>query len=482
MSFLLTMKILRIYILSSRQWKGGTQRLGLRKELSSREMMMWTRIRWDEIFLKKLWRLTVKEHERLLLEELLNRTTWHGNARSLRYNDDQYGTMKLNQSSCQMSSPPPPFPPPHPITLPFLKGPTPVRTTTNWKCFTSHCWLLCLCVLTLAFAHRPWFTLGVPQVDSCSGMFTALPDFLPQALAIAIQEAKHQHPDMLVTKAVVVRETESSAEEKQMKSEVCQHSLHPPTSNVIYFTCFKRSDNYFKNIDQYDFWRNDDIRETTFSQNIHRNVCPFKTGRAPARALGRSHCVRQRCLCVSPLQSWSLAPVPVGFLGMGTGMEPGSQPLRCCRGLSNTIQHPPLCRALPSHEGCTKSKKVTCTQKSPVFAPAENISSPSPPPLPKVTAGLCERHFSSLLQAQTYIQLSVFYTCSRGVYPTSLLEQPVRFQPFRNLTHIWHANTPLLLSIWLLSGLDWEWSTARICQPSDRDTQLLPFYLVGLIV
>uniref|UniRef100_A0A3B3QEF4 Erythrocyte membrane protein band 4.1 like 1 n=1 Tax=Paramormyrops kingsleyae TaxID=1676925 RepID=A0A3B3QEF4_9TELE len=54
-----------------------------------------------------------------------------------------------------------------------------------------------------------------------------------QALAIAIQEARQQHPDMLVTKAVVVRETESSAEEKRTKSEVCQYSLHPPTSNVI---------------------------------------------------------------------------------------------------------------------------------------------------------------------------------------------------------------------------------------------------------
>ncbi|KAG7478070.1 hypothetical protein MATL_G00076490 [Megalops atlanticus] len=40
-----------------------------------------------------------------------------------------------------------------------------------------------------------------------------------QALAMAIQEAKQQHPDMLVTKAVVVRETESSSEEKQRKSE-----------------------------------------------------------------------------------------------------------------------------------------------------------------------------------------------------------------------------------------------------------------------
>lgn len=33
-----------------------------------------------------------------------------------------------------------------------------------------------------------------------------------QALAMAIQEAKQQHPDMLVTKAVVVRETDSSEE------------------------------------------------------------------------------------------------------------------------------------------------------------------------------------------------------------------------------------------------------------------------------
>ncbi|XP_076864008.1 uncharacterized protein LOC143516331 isoform X2 [Brachyhypopomus gauderio] len=40
-----------------------------------------------------------------------------------------------------------------------------------------------------------------------------------QALAIAIQEAKQQHPDMLVTKAVVVRETESSSEEKHRTSE-----------------------------------------------------------------------------------------------------------------------------------------------------------------------------------------------------------------------------------------------------------------------
>uniref|UniRef100_A0AAZ3SQ05 FERM domain-containing protein n=1 Tax=Oncorhynchus tshawytscha TaxID=74940 RepID=A0AAZ3SQ05_ONCTS len=40
-----------------------------------------------------------------------------------------------------------------------------------------------------------------------------------QALAMAIQEAKQQHPDMLVTKAVVVRETESPTEEQHRKSE-----------------------------------------------------------------------------------------------------------------------------------------------------------------------------------------------------------------------------------------------------------------------
>uniref|UniRef100_A0A4W5P8H4 FERM domain-containing protein n=1 Tax=Hucho hucho TaxID=62062 RepID=A0A4W5P8H4_9TELE len=41
-----------------------------------------------------------------------------------------------------------------------------------------------------------------------------------QALAMAIQEAKQQHPDMLVTKAVVVRETESPTEEQHRTSEV----------------------------------------------------------------------------------------------------------------------------------------------------------------------------------------------------------------------------------------------------------------------
>ncbi|XP_030276832.1 protein 4.1-like isoform X8 [Sparus aurata] len=40
-----------------------------------------------------------------------------------------------------------------------------------------------------------------------------------QALAMAIQEAKQQHPDMLVTKAVVIRETESPTEELQQKAQ-----------------------------------------------------------------------------------------------------------------------------------------------------------------------------------------------------------------------------------------------------------------------
>ncbi|XP_075898438.1 band 4.1-like protein 1 isoform X8 [Nelusetta ayraudi] len=40
-----------------------------------------------------------------------------------------------------------------------------------------------------------------------------------QALAIAIQEAKQQHPDMQVTKAVVVRETESSTEDRHGAAE-----------------------------------------------------------------------------------------------------------------------------------------------------------------------------------------------------------------------------------------------------------------------
>ena len=44
--------------------------------------------------------------------------------------------------------------------------------------------------------------------------------FFLQALAIAIQEAKQQHPDMQITKAVVVRETELSTEDRHGPSEV----------------------------------------------------------------------------------------------------------------------------------------------------------------------------------------------------------------------------------------------------------------------
>ncbi|XP_060133246.1 band 4.1-like protein 1 isoform X7 [Zootoca vivipara] len=43
-----------------------------------------------------------------------------------------------------------------------------------------------------------------------------------QALALAIKEAKLQHPDMLVTKAVVYRETEPSPEERDKKPQVCK--------------------------------------------------------------------------------------------------------------------------------------------------------------------------------------------------------------------------------------------------------------------
>uniref|UniRef100_A0AAX7TBP6 FERM domain-containing protein n=1 Tax=Astatotilapia calliptera TaxID=8154 RepID=A0AAX7TBP6_ASTCA len=59
-----------------------------------------------------------------------------------------------------------------------------------------------------------------------------------QALAMAIQEAKQQHPDMLVTKAVVIRETESPTEELQQKAEV----------NI---SCYKNSvlfKDYFKHL------------------------------------------------------------------------------------------------------------------------------------------------------------------------------------------------------------------------------------------
>ncbi|KAM4891509.1 band 4.1-like protein 1 [Sylvia borin] len=47
-----------------------------------------------------------------------------------------------------------------------------------------------------------------------------------QALALAIKEAKLQHPDMLVTKAVVYRETEPSPEERDKKPQVVPKILY----------------------------------------------------------------------------------------------------------------------------------------------------------------------------------------------------------------------------------------------------------------
>lgn len=63
--------------------------------------------------------------------------------------------------------------------------------------------------------------------------FTQEPQFTfsLQALAIAIQEAKQQHPDMQVTKAVVVRETESSTEDRHGASEV-RGAIFTPNNNI----------------------------------------------------------------------------------------------------------------------------------------------------------------------------------------------------------------------------------------------------------
>lgn len=44
---------------------------------------------------------------------------------------------------------------------------------------------------------------------------------------MAIQEAKQQHPDMLVTKAVVIRETESPNEEEQQHRVQVQQQQKP---------------------------------------------------------------------------------------------------------------------------------------------------------------------------------------------------------------------------------------------------------------
>lgn len=60
--------------------------------------------------------------------------------------------------------------------------------------------------------------------------------FLLQALAIAIQEAKQQHPDMQVTKAVVVRETESSTEDRHGAAEVPSATPGPSTASRTHTT------------------------------------------------------------------------------------------------------------------------------------------------------------------------------------------------------------------------------------------------------
>lgn len=51
-------------------------------------------------------------------------------------------------------------------------------------------------------------------------MFPHVAVLFHQALALAIKEAKLQHPDMLVTKAVVYRETDPSPEERDKKPQV----------------------------------------------------------------------------------------------------------------------------------------------------------------------------------------------------------------------------------------------------------------------
>ncbi|XP_059748830.1 band 4.1-like protein 1 isoform X17 [Bos taurus] len=59
-----------------------------------------------------------------------------------------------------------------------------------------------------------------------------------QALALAIKEAKLQHPDMLVTKAVVYRETDPSPEERDKKPQPFDyHPLHVTRKGAEVFSC-----------------------------------------------------------------------------------------------------------------------------------------------------------------------------------------------------------------------------------------------------
>ncbi|KAL1266009.1 hypothetical protein QQF64_004036 [Cirrhinus molitorella] len=76
-----------------------------------------------------------------------------------------------------------------------------------------------------------------------------------QALAMAIQEAKQQHPDMLVTKAIVVRETDSSYEEKHRtlsnKNKPWPHPKQQPngkTPDTVCTRTLQRSKDKMENI------------------------------------------------------------------------------------------------------------------------------------------------------------------------------------------------------------------------------------------
>lgn len=59
---------------------------------------------------------------------------------------------------------------------------------------------------------------GLTRIQCALALHPAL--LFLQALALAIKEAKLQHPDMLVTKAVVYRETDPSPEERDKKPQV----------------------------------------------------------------------------------------------------------------------------------------------------------------------------------------------------------------------------------------------------------------------
>lgn len=83
---------------------------------------------------------------------------------------------------------------------------------------TAVCSQVFFCFVLFFFTPKQW---GIHLESVMNIRIAALRrSTLFQALAMAIQEAKQQHPDMLVTKAVVVRETNTSSEEKHRTSEV----------------------------------------------------------------------------------------------------------------------------------------------------------------------------------------------------------------------------------------------------------------------